>query len=206
MPFTIAIRPTQTNKNNEIYKEEGRGDEVVIDQQQAMSNNSGNKKKKEKASSSNAPKEDPAITEIKKNSKFRVFCEPIVYSEAQLAAVPALKEEFDAPLPEWVDDAMVLRFLRQKKFDVDSAAEALTNHIAFVENTPIWEDAAHRGDARVPRRHRLRPATARLLWSTDHLRAAAPHQSGAPHQPGRGRAGLSRHGPRLHRDLQAIRH
>lgn len=103
-----------------------------------MSSSTSKKKKSDKQQSS-APKEDPAITEIKKNSKFRVFCEPIVYSEAQLGAVAALKDEFDAPLPEWVDDAMVLRFLRQKKFDVDSAAESLTNHIAFVENTPIWE-------------------------------------------------------------------
>jgi hypothetical protein len=62
-------------------------------------------------------------------------------ADEQRAAVPALKEEFDAALPEWVDDGMILRFLRQKKFDVDAAAEALTNHIAFVENTPIWDNA-----------------------------------------------------------------
>lgn len=102
---------------------------------------SSGKSKKSKDKSAAPSAEDAAIAEIKRTSKFRVFCEPVVYSDAQRGAVAALKEEFDAALPEWVDDGMILRFLRQKKFDVDSAAEALTNHIAFVENTPIWDNA-----------------------------------------------------------------
>jgi hypothetical protein len=106
-----------------------------------MSTSTGKKKAKSTASSTSPPAEDPAVAEIKCTSKFRVFCEPVVYTDEQRAAVPALKEEFDAALPEWVDDGMILRFLRQKKFDVDAAAEALTNHIAFVENTPIWDNA-----------------------------------------------------------------
>jgi hypothetical protein len=80
--------------------------------------------------------DDPAVAKIKETSMFK----PIVHkiTAEHESALKELKESFDAPVPDWVDDGIFMRFLRQKKFDVDGAFDALSNHIAWVESFVEW--------------------------------------------------------------------